>query len=60
YLENVAILASFFIVLFNLKYGAVWIIPLCRCTELYDFGHQNRCCPAIQAIPESHLAKKQS
>lgn len=23
-----------------------------------DFGHQNRCCPAILAIPKSHLTKK--
>lgn len=40
----------------------VWLtfpyIPLRRCTELYDVGHQNRCCPAILEIPKSYLAKK--
>mgnify|MGYP006974984859 FL=1 len=29
-----------------------------KCTELYDFEHQNRCCPAILAIPKNYLAKK--
>ncbi len=29
-------------------------------TKAYDFGLQNRCCPAILAIPESYLTKKQS
>lgn len=31
-----------------------------KCTELYDFGHQNSYCPAILAIPKNYLAKKLS
>ena len=41
-------------------FGLLPYIPLRGCTELYDFGHQNRCCPAILAIPKRYLAKKWS